>query len=67
MQDENIGLRRQTQVMDQQITALWDRVEGIHNSIPGWVYHRLSWLPGIKKALLVRPPRHGGEPGKPGG
>jgi glycosyltransferase involved in cell wall biosynthesis len=67
MQDENIGLRRQTQVMDQQITALWDRVEGIHNSIPGWVYHRLSWLPGIKKALLVRPPRHGGEPGQPGG
>ena len=67
IQDENVGLRRQTQVMQQQIAGLWDRIDGIHHSLPGRVYHRLDWLPGIKKALLVRPPRDSGEPGKPGG
>jgi len=36
----------------EQIEALWERVNNIHNSVPGRLYHSLDWLPGLKAALL---------------
>jgi hypothetical protein len=38
----------------EEIDALWSRVNGIHNSLPGRVYQRLQKIPGLKKALLGR-------------
>jgi hypothetical protein len=43
----------------QEIDALWRRIEGIHNSAPARIYRRLSWMPGLKRALLGRSPRDG--------
>jgi hypothetical protein len=43
----------------QEIDALWRRIEGIHNSTPARIYRRLSWMPGLKRALLGRSPRDG--------
>lgn len=41
-------------VKDEEIGALWARVNGIHNSVPGRVYSRLKEVPGLKAALLGR-------------
>jgi hypothetical protein len=56
-QDEARETRGQIEVTQQQLSAVWARVDGIHNSLPGRVYHRLDWLPGLKKALMWRPGR----------
>jgi hypothetical protein len=53
-QDEHREMRLQVEVMRQQITALWARIDGIHNSLPGRIYHHLDWLPGLKKGLMGR-------------
>lgn len=56
------GLRSRAAIQESQIDALWSRVNGIHASIPGRIYHFLAWLPGLKRLLLVRPPKPKDEP-----
>ncbi len=53
-QDESRETRRQVDVAQQQLTAAWARLDGIHNSLPGRIYHKLDWMPGLKKALMWR-------------
>jgi glycosyltransferase involved in cell wall biosynthesis len=53
-QDESREARHQVEVTQQQLTAVWVRIDGIHNSLPGRIYNKLDWLPGLKKALMWR-------------